>query len=153
MYQDARGEFAIAIPLLIWGVELALPALSTLISTAAYSAGAAAIAYAGYKAIEAVHKNTEVYAPDRPLPVTEHGVPLPEADAPHTQLGTRDGRKGKYPQAREFDAKGKPLKDIDFTDHGKPKNHPNPHQHRREENATGGTRSREDAEPLLGWKY
>ena len=100
-----------------------------------------------------VSKNTNVYVPDRPLPVTEHGVPLPEADAPHTELGIRDGRKGKYPQAREFDGNGKPIKDIDFTDHGKPHKHPNPHQHRREDNPTGGSRSREDAEPLPDWKY
>ena len=62
-------------------------------------------------------KNTNVYAPDRPLPLTEDGIPIPEADVPHTELGTRDGSKGKYPQAREFDKDGKPVRDIDFTMH------------------------------------
>jgi RHS repeat-associated protein len=60
-------------------------------------------------------------------------VPDPEAKGnPHTQLGTRQSKSRpgtSYRQAREFDANGKPVKDIDFTDHGRPQNHPNPHQH------------------------
>lgn len=98
-------------------------------------------------------KNTDVYAPDRPLPLTENGIPLPETDAPHTELGTRDGSKGKYPQAREFDKDGKPVRDIDFTDHGYPKKHPNPHQHRQEPNPTGGTPQRGNPEPVPEWRY
>jgi len=43
--------------------------------------------------------NTDVYAPGRPLPLTEDGVHIPDADAPHTQLGTREGSNGNYPQA------------------------------------------------------
>lgn len=57
-----------------------------------------------------------------------NGVPVPETDASHTELGIRDGRKGKYPQAREFDAQGKPVKDIDFIDHGTPKTSEPVHQ-------------------------
>ncbi len=98
-------------------------------------------------------KSEDVYAPDRPIPQDQHGRPIPESDEPHTQLGTKQGRKGKYPQGREFGEKGKRVKDIDFTDHGRPHDHTNPHQHRREENQTGGTPSREDAEPLPGWIY
>jgi len=98
-------------------------------------------------------KNTDVYAPDRPLPLTENGIPIPETDAPHTELGTRDGSKGKYPQAREFDGDGKPVRDIDFTDHGYPNNHPNPHQHRPAQNPTGGTPQRGKPEPLPEWRY
>ncbi len=94
-----------------------------------------------------------VYAPERPLPMDENGVPIPDTDSEHTQLGTGSGRKGKYPQAREFDKGGQPVKEIDFTDHGRPHDHTNPHQHRREKNPTGGTRTREDAEPMSGWKY
>lgn len=95
-------------------------------------------------------KNTEVYAPDRPLPRDPRTKePVPEADAPHTELGTKDGTKGKYPQAREFDAQGRPVKDIDFTDHGRPQNHPNPHEHKWKPNPTGGTPQRSsEAEPL-----
>jgi RHS repeat-associated protein len=96
-------------------------------------------------------KNTEVYAPDRPLPLTDDGVPIPATDAPHTELGTRDGRKGKYPQAREFDKNGKPVRDIDFTDHGKPQQHTNPHQHRPKSNPTGGTPERGKPEPVPEW--
>ena len=100
-------------------------------------------------------KNTEVYVPDRPLATTEDGVPIPDTDAPHTQLGTKESkRRGeKYPQAREFDAKGNPVREIDFTDHDQPNKHPNPHQHSRKPNSTGGTPSREDPEPLSGWSY
>jgi RHS repeat-associated protein len=91
--------------------------------------------------------------PDRSLPRTKDGVPIPDRNedgttAPHTQLGKRDGEKGKYPQAREFDETGQPVRDIDFTDHGRPDQHPKPHQHRYKDNPTGGTRERGDAEPV-----
>ncbi len=89
------------------------------------------------------------YRPDRALPRDKHGNPVPDTNLPHTQLGTKKGRKGNYTQAREFDANGKPVRDIDFTDHGRPENHPNPHQHRYVPNETGGTpRCLKDAEPL-----
>ena len=38
----------------------------------------------------------------------KHGTPVPDSNAPHTQLGTKKGRNGDYTQAREFDANGKP---------------------------------------------
>ncbi|MEC4780278.1 hypothetical protein IEKLDGGM_24815, partial [Escherichia coli] len=61
----------------------------------------------------------------------------------HPQLGTKSGRKGDYTQAREwgYDENGNlvPKRDIDFTDHGRPKEHPNPHQHDYIPNPTGGT--------------
>jgi RHS repeat-associated protein len=98
-------------------------------------------------------KNTDVYAPDRPLPLTDDGIFIPDTDAPHTQLGTRDGKKGKYPQAREFDANGNRVRDIDFTDHGYPKIHPNPHQHRPKPNPSGGTPERGDIELVPEWRY
>uniref|UniRef100_UPI00104E4A38 hypothetical protein n=1 Tax=unclassified Variovorax TaxID=663243 RepID=UPI00104E4A38 len=68
--------------------------------------------------------------PDRNLPRNPYGDPIPdpEPEGPYTQLGQRDGRKGKYDQAREFDAAGKPVRDIHFTDHGRPQNHTNSHQ-------------------------
>lgn len=89
------------------------------------------------------------YRPDRALPRDKHGNPIPDSNAPHTQLGTKKGRNGDYTQAREFDANGRPVRDIDFTDHGRPQNHPNPHQHRYVPNETGGTLRRlKDAEPL-----
>lgn len=87
------------------------------------------------------------------MPLTEDGIPIPETDAPHTEIGVRNGTKGKYPQAREFDKNGKPIKTIDFTDHGRPWNHPNPHEHLYEPNPTGGTPGRGDAKPLENWKY
>ena len=92
--------------------------------------------------------------PDRPLPNTPYGVHVPDTDAPHTQLGTQEGRKGKHPQAREFDEHGNPVRDIDFTDHGRPQNHPNPHQHEHLPNSTGGTPERsKHPEPVKGFNY
>jgi RHS repeat-associated protein len=88
--------------------------------------------------------------PDRPLPLDEHGVPIPDTETPHTQLGTRQGSKGPYPQAREFDAEGQAVRDIHFTDHGRPHNHTNPHQHVLQENQTGGTPKRGPPTPLHG---
>ena len=152
-FVDLNGEFAFAIPILVWGAGLAFPTLSTCVTAMAYGAAAGAIAYGGYKAIELINKNTEVYAPDRPLPVTPNGIPIPETDAPHTELGTREGGGGKYPQGREFDKDGKPVRDIDFTDHGRPPTHPNPHEHPYEPNPTGGSSRRGDPRPLEGWRY
>ena len=46
------------------------------------------------------------------------------------------------------------IRDIDFTDHGRSQNHPNPHQHRYKPNGSGGTPNRsKEPEPLEGWKY
>lgn len=70
------------------------------------------------------------YTPDRQLPRTKHGDPIPDADTPHSQLGkNRDGE----PAAREWVDDGNggitANRDIEFTDHGTPEIHPNPHQH------------------------
>jgi RHS repeat-associated protein len=88
--------------------------------------------------------------PDEPLPVKPFGEPagVEGAAGPHTGLGTEEGSKGSYPTAREIDAEGKPVRQIDFTDHGRPIGHTNPHQHPYKENPTGGTRQRGEAEPV-----
>lgn len=73
------------------------------------------------------------YAPDRTLPTDKLGVPTPDSPYPHTQLGRSKPKYGAEPQAREWDhgSNGnlQPKRDIDFTDHGTPNIHPNPHQH------------------------
>ena len=82
---------------------------------------------------------------DDPLRTNEHGqlVPDPEAaGTSHTQLGTRKGRNGSYPQSREFDEQDRPVWTIDHTDHGRPKDHTDPHRHPHTENSTGGDRNR-----------
>jgi|GEM_PF-1836244 len=104
----------------------------------------------------AIWKTSDVYAPDRPLPRdprTNH--PKPETDAPHTELGQEQGRKEKYPQAREFDGDGKWKRDIDFTDHGRPNDHELcPHQHEYIPNPTGGTPERDKiGKPVPEWIY
>jgi RHS repeat-associated protein len=89
--------------------------------------------------------------PDRPLPRDKHGNPIPDPEAkgaPHTQLGQKDGRSGKYDQAREFDEKGRPVRDVDFTDHGRPTKHANPHEHPYVPNTSGGTPTRGPDRPL-----
>ena len=82
----------------------------------------------------------------------KHDVPEPDPEAigyPHTQLGIKNSkRRYEYVQAREFDADGNAIKDIDFTDHNRPKEHTNPHQHRYIDNSTGGTKKRGKGEPL-----
>ncbi|MFA8330530.1 RHS repeat-associated core domain-containing protein, partial [Burkholderia ubonensis] len=89
---------------------------------------------------------------DRSLPRDNHGNPVPDVNTLHTQLGRRDGRRGAYNQAREwgYDASGNlvPTRDIDFTDHGRPQNHPCPHQHNWLPNPTGGTRQHGPAVPM-----
>jgi len=66
------------------------------------------------------------FTPARELPRFPSGRPKPESPYPHTQLGTRGGN---YPQSREFDGNGRPVRDIDWTDHGDPNWHTDPHQH------------------------
>ena len=88
-----------------------------------------------------------------PLKRDNNGNAKPDSEArgtSHTQLGVKEGRKGKYKQGREFDSNNKPEKDVDFTDHRRPNQHTNPHQHKYRENETGGTRRRGKAEPLNG---
>jgi RHS repeat-associated protein len=82
------------------------------------------------------------------------GAPIPDPEAegsPHSQLGTRDSttQPGEtYPQAREFDENGQPVRDIDFTDHGRPETHPNPHQHQRKQDQKRGEKQRGPSKPL-----
>ncbi|MGL5627152.1 MAG: RHS repeat domain-containing protein [Candidatus Rhabdochlamydia sp.] len=47
-YRDPSGEFVMAIPLLVWGAQLALPTLTAV----AYTALTGVVAYAGYKGVQ-----------------------------------------------------------------------------------------------------
>jgi len=182
-YRDLDGQFAFAIPFVVTVFTVTFDFAVSWVTTQAVVSAAvvAAVSYTVYKmdnlgkdytqshsegamyqesATEVKEskkgkKNTGTYAPDRPLPLNEHGVPIPDTDAAHTQLGTRSSKTkpgDKYPQAREFDKDGNPVRDIDFTDHRRPQEHTNPHQHVWEENSTGGCRSRGDPEPLQVWR-
>ena len=69
-----------------------------------------------------------------PLPRTDgkmiNGtVHVPESMRPHTQIGWQKGRKGDYIQTLEWGENGVPVKRTDWTDHGRRKNHTNPHDH------------------------
>lgn len=111
---------------------------------------ASTVETAGDQAATDVAEGSETAFPDRPLPRDANGNPAPdpEASGPYSQLGRKSGRNGKYDQAREFDKQGKPVRDIDFTDHGRPSSHPSPHQHRYIPNPTGGTPQRGPTQPL-----
>ncbi len=163
-YYDPDGQFAILIPLVCIAYGGGSIAISgTTLGAIAGAITGALLGVAVYNVDkwfdtncdknddenEEEDKNNQGYAPDRPLPLDGNGVHIPDTDAPHTQLGTRNGRR-RYRQAREFDKDGKPVRDIDFTDHNYPHLHPNPHQHRWEENQTGGSLQRGDPEPLPG---
>ncbi|MBT4936678.1 RHS repeat-associated core domain-containing protein, partial [Candidatus Peregrinibacteria bacterium] len=94
----------------------------------------------------AIKSSEKLYTPNRKLPRDKDGNPIPDVNTPHTQIGTRSGSKGEeYRQTREWgyeDGQIVHKKDIDWTNHGRPKQHYNPHVHRYEKNATGGTRKR-----------
>ncbi len=95
-------------------------------------------------------------AVQRTLPKDKNGILQPDVDSPHTQLGRSTRSHGAEPQAREWmqDSQGRlvPTKDIDFTDHGFPAIHPNPHQHTltpaNPSNPIGGGFHRSAPEPL-----
>lgn len=91
------------------------------------------------------------YTPDRELPNGGRDKPLPDVDAPHSQLGRRGSGEG-YPQTREWgygaDGELKPTRDIDWTDHGSPDHHANPHQHDRGEKRPDGTYPRAPGKPI-----
>jgi RHS repeat-associated protein len=156
-FVDPTGEVALpaAIPAMIEWCALNPVCREAARKTGEWCAGAAGAALGGWwgasnEASTDHEAEPSSSYPDRDLPRDEYGNPTPEPDAegPHSQLGQKDGRNGKYDQAREFDSEGKPVRDIDFTDHGRPKNHTNPHQHPYVPNPTGGTPSRGGPQPL-----
>jgi RHS repeat-associated protein len=100
--------------------------LTTGVNLRNLAAGAGAIA--GSLASET--SDARPYAPPTPLPRAAGGQYAPDSEYPHTQLGTRESRKAApYTQGLEFGADGRPIRRIDHTDHGRPQNHTNPHQH------------------------
>ncbi|MFI5344287.1 MAG: RHS repeat-associated core domain-containing protein, partial [Chlamydiales bacterium] len=152
LYKDPDGRFVLFVPLFIWGSTWALPSITAIVTPIIYGAITGAVMVGGYYACD---KIIDVYAPDRELPTKKGGDPTPDEDAEgaHTQLGKRNGSKGKYTKAREFDENGKAVRDIEFTDHCRPQKHTCPHQHRRVENETGGSKKRDDPEPVPEWRY
>jgi len=90
------------------------------------------------------------YRPPNALPREKNGEMVPSSPNPHTQLGTETSRKaGDYTAAREWGANGQPVRDIHFTDHGRPSvpGHVNPHQPQHIPNPTGGTPQYGPAKP------
>ena len=92
------------------------------------------------------------YRPGTSLPRGPNGEMLPSSPYPHTQIGTELGRKvGPYTTAREYGPNGLPIRDIHFTDHGRPNvpGHTNPHQHWHLPSLTGGTPEYGPPEPFF----
>ena len=81
------------------------------------------------------------------LPQGAHGELAPSSAFPHTQIGWKEGRRDSYVQTREFGADGVPVKQIDWTDHGRPRQHTDPHVHDYIPNPTGGTFQHGEARP------
>jgi RHS repeat-associated protein len=82
-----------------------------------------------------------------PLPRGPNGELAPSSMDPHTQIGWREGRRGGYVQTREFGPNGQPVKQVDWTDHGRPAQHTDPHVHDYVPNPTGGTPQHGPARP------
>lgn len=165
-YSDPDGQFAIAVPIVVtlfeftFGATMSavfLPAIGATVAVALVTYGCYEIGnYVNNQNAEGEDEKKrpeDVYGPDRELPRDKYGNPIPDADTAHTQLGKKRGSKGKYTQVREFDSRGRPVRDIDFTDHGRPHDHTNPHQHPHKNNDTGGTPKRDDPEPVPEWEY
>ncbi len=175
-YMLGIGEMAVGVGLMAAGAAAEIGSFGTLTVAVAFEEAAAValvadglartmlnkdisfdrtVTPATWNSSDAAWKNSDVYAPDRPLPRDPHTKePVPETDAPHTELGTKDGDKGKYPQAREFNGDGNWIRDIDFTDHGRRQNHPCPHQHECLPNPTGGTPKRDPfGKEVPEWSY
>lgn len=81
-------------------------------------------------------KGYRPWVPKKSIPKGKNGEHKPDCDFPHTQLGTKSGRKGDYPQTKEWGGKGdrgydnNTPKDLkDWTNHGRPGNHSDPHRH------------------------
>jgi hypothetical protein len=81
------------------------------------------------------------------------GKPIVDEEAkgkPHTQLGQKTSSNkgtGEYATRRTIDSNGNTRKQIDFTDHGRPSNHTNPHVHNYNKNSNGQY-TRQNAKPL-----
>ena len=74
------------------------------------------------------------------------GEPTPSSNAPHSQIGIKEGRKGDYRQTRQWGENGQLQKTTDWTNHGR-KDHSNPHDHFSTPNNTGGTPKRDNGTP------
>ncbi|MGK5595407.1 MAG: hypothetical protein ACSNEK_08635 [Parachlamydiaceae bacterium] len=76
---------------------------------------------------------------DAPHPFPKGGPPrkeggdyIPDPDAegsPHTRLAKKKGRRETYTQGATFDEQGRLIGVTDCTDHGRPREHANPHFH------------------------
>ena len=55
LYQDPTGEIAVLFPLICWGAEIAIPTLSAWLTPIVYGVVSGAVAYGGYKLVEALN--------------------------------------------------------------------------------------------------
>jgi len=176
-YFDPDGRFAFALPLItfIFGAAELSATVITIVQICEAAIFASAIFYGGKYAYQKSETDalggvqTEIedapevdeedigYVPidsagkKIPLPRDENGRDLPSVDVPHSQIGWQyKGRKGEYKQTKEWGKNGVPIKRTDWTDHGRPQNHENPHDHFYQPNPTGGTPRNGSTTPFKG---
>lgn len=120
----------------------ALPSLGPLIPYIPYAGSAAGAAAAGWMWWNSPADNEpkgepkpsgdgRICPPKGGPPRDKHGnyAPDPEAEGPHTTIGTRQSEQGDYTQGATFDGEGNFIGRTDVTDHGRPWDHENPHFH------------------------
>ena len=119
------------------GCDLATVMACTPADAGIIAGGAALGAWVGGKIESGIHGLLNVFSragkdnsPKSDLPRDGSGnyLPHPEAEGPHTTLGTRDGSNGPYTQGATFNEKGEFKGRTDVTDHGRA-DHENPHFH------------------------
>lgn len=87
-YKDPNGEFIIALPLLIWGAELILPAITAWAVPALYTGATVAFAYAGYKYAEML--NDRSFASQEYLDYVLHSEIEDEKKKPEPRTKPKD---------------------------------------------------------------
>jgi RHS repeat-associated protein len=136
-YQDPDGQFAFAIPLLFWGAELALPALSAWVAPIVIGAVTGIIAYEGYQLVQSLSEGGYEIPIDISFPSTlekRSSPPGPDPRAegtPHTTIESI-GPGGQYTTHngdgtwKQYRGSGKPHGPIPRPNVKENKNNPSP---------------------------
>ena len=149
-YVDPSGKIVIADDVIIIGGFVAIGCLSNPYCRKPFedaAKSAAAVCSAGVDKLRdwMFSGRGRDNEPKSSLPRDRQGnyLPLPEAEGPHTTLGTRPSRSGgEYTQGATFGPNGEFLGRTDVTDHGRA-DHEDPHWH-----PATGPNSVGDAEPV-----
>lgn len=94
----------------------------------------------------------EVFSKDENL-IKNLKAKFKDTEPLETDFLTHNEGESKYRVACEWGKNSNLIKDIDFTDHGRPDKCLNPHQHMWVKSSTDGSLKRGVTEPLTGWNY